>query len=89
VPMVQWAEKLGFDEIYLVGCDGVFTNGIDDHFMPYYSEVDLNYPTRNNECVKRAHEMISRNAKAKIFNATVGGIIDNYPRVKLEDILNG
>ena len=89
VLMVQWAEKLGFDQIYLLGCDGNFTNGIDDHFMPYYSEVDLNYTTRNNECVKRAHEMISRNVKAKIYNATVGGVVENYPRVNLAEVLNG
>ena len=89
VPMVQWAEQLGFDEAFLIGCDGVFTDGITDHFMPYYKEVDANYQTRNNECVKRAHAMIERNCKMKVYNATAGGVIENYPRVDLETVLNG
>lgn len=89
VTMVQWAEKLGFDEIYLVGCDGEFTDGITDHFMPYYKEVDREYRTRNGECIKRAHKMIEQSCKAKVFNATVGGSIENYPRVDLRKVLNG
>jgi hypothetical protein len=88
VPMAQWAERLGFDKIYLVGCDGVFTDGITDHFMPYYDEVDLNYVSRNNECVQKAHEMIARSCKAEVYNATIGGIIENYPRVDLKEVLS-
>lgn len=87
--MVQWAVKLGFDEIYLVGCDGNYTDGTDDHFMPYYSEVDLNYRARNNECVDEAHKTIARCCPVPVYNATVGGIIENYPRVDLRKVLNG
>lgn len=89
VTMVQWAEKLGFDEIYLVGCDGVFTDGVSDHFMPYHKKIDINYKERNDRCIRLAHELIQRSCTVPIYNATVGGVIENYERVFLEDVLSG
>lgn len=89
VTMTQWAVKLGFDEIYLVGCDGVFTDGITDHFMPYHKKIDSSYKERNDRCVRLAHEMIERSCSIPVYNATIGGFIENYPRVDLQHILKG
>ena len=85
--MVQWAVKLGYDEIYLLGCDGEFTDGVTDHFMPYYKSVDRDYVERNNKCVRRAHELIKRSCKIPVYNATIGGSVEAYPRVSLDSII--
>lgn len=80
--MAQWAVKLGFGEIVLAGCDGHFTNGVDDHFMPYYNRVDLQYVERNNRNVKAAHELIKTSCPIPVYDATINGYL-NYPRVEL------
>lgn len=87
VTMVQWAEKLGYDEIYLVGCDGEFTDGVTDHFMPYYKSVDSGYAERNNSCINNAHKIIKESCSAPIYNATIGGSIEVYPRVNIYELL--
>lgn len=89
VPMVQWAVKLGFKKIYLVGCDGEFTDGIHDHFMPYYKSVDSGYIDRNNRCVKMAHELIKRSCPIPVVDCTVGGKLNIWERADLTDVLNG
>lgn len=89
VTMAQWAVNLGFEEIYLVGCDGTFTDGITDHFMPYYKTVDSGYLERNNKCVRMAHELIKRSCPIPVYNATLGGCIENHPRVDIFEILKG
>lgn len=89
VTMAQWAVKLGFDEIYLVGCDGNFTNGKDDHFMPYYETVDTGYVERNNRCFQLAHELIKRSCPVPIYNATIGGYLEVHPRADFYEIVKG
>ena len=84
--MAIWAVELGFDEIVLVGCDGKYTVPTEDHFTPdYYAVVDGEYEKRNNECVQRAHKIISENCPIPVYDATVDGHLDFYPKVRLED----
>lgn len=78
--MAQWAVKLGFEEIMLVGCDLGFTNGVDDHFTAYYPRVDSGYVERNNSFTLAAHEFIKANCPIPVYNATVGGRLEIYPR---------
>jgi hypothetical protein len=86
--MVLWAVELGFGEIVLVGCDGKYTNPREDHLHPdYYSVVDGEYEKRNNECVRQAHEVIAANCPVPIYDATVNGSLDFYPKVRLEAIV--
>lgn len=71
--MAQWAVKLGATEIRLVGCDGKFTNGKDDHFMPYYEGVDAGYVERNNSHVLAAQKLIKANCPVPVLDFTLGG----------------
>lgn len=72
--MAQWAVKLGATEIYLIGCDGKFTNGKDDHFMPYYENVDAGYVERNNSHVRAAQELIKANCPVPVRDMTPYGL---------------
>ena len=84
--MVQWAEKLGYDEIFLTGCDAKYTDGKTDHFDEnYYHEVDQTYTERNNRQTLAAHTFILNNCKLPIYDATVGGSLTCYPKVNIWD----
>src|SRR5690349_8594357 len=86
--MCIWAVELGYTEIVLVGCDGKFTTPAEDHFDPeYYKAIDGEYAKRNNDCVRRAHEVIVANCPVHIYDATVDGSLDTYPKVRLEEIV--
>src|SRR5690348_846457 len=86
--MVVWAVELGYTEIVLVGCDGKFTTPAEDHFDPgYYKAIDGEYAKRNNDCVRRAHEVIAADCPVRIYDATVNGSLDFYPKVRLEEIV--
>lgn len=91
-PAAQIAIWMGFDEIYFVGCDLGFDKPVH-HFYPnavgWYKgdkrQIDLR--TRR---VILAHELIKEWAEmkgVKVYNATDGGELEVYPRVRLEDIL--
>lgn len=86
--MAIWAVELGYQEIVLVGCDGKFTTPAEDHFDPgYYKAIDGEYAKRNNDCVRRAHEIIKANCPIPVLDATVNGYLDFYPKVRLEEIV--
>ena len=85
--MAIWAVELGYQEIVLVGCDGKYTTPEQDYFVPdYYMAVDGEYAHRNNNCVRQAHEIIQANCPIPVLNATVGGVLEMYPRVNLEKL---
>ena len=92
-PMVQLAEWMGFDPIYLLGIDAnwkPFENGKDpNHFVDDYGHGSN--PTEGrvmwwNEAARKSHAFIARNATSKIYNATVGGAVEAYPRVDINDL---
>lgn len=87
--MTQWAVRLGYKEIVLIGCDLNFTNGIDDHFMKYYNRVDDNYVERNESHARAAHELIKKCCPVPVCNATIGGALEAYPRVDIHEMLRG
>jgi hypothetical protein len=85
--MAIWAVELGYQEIVLVGCDGKFTTPREDHFdEDYYKAWDTDYARRNNANIQKAHDIIQENCPIPIFDATVGGHLTQYPKVKLEDV---
>ena len=87
VTMAIWAVELGYQEIVLVGCDGHFSDPKEDHFVEdYYQTVDQNYVTRNNENIRKAHELIDQYCPIPIYDATVNGHLNFYPKVRLEDV---
>lgn len=88
VTMVNWAVILGYGEIVLVGCDGLFTDPKKDHFVPnYYRKVDGEYVQRNNELIQKAHDLIARCCPVRVLDATVGGSLTQYPKVILEELV--
>ena len=79
--MAQWAVKLGYREIVLVGCDLNYTDGITDHFMPYYENVDKEYYIdRATFSTIKAHEFIRDYCPIPVYNATIGGTLNIHPR---------
>lgn len=88
--MAQWAVLLGYDEIYLLGCDGRYGNGKDDHFSAdYYREVDADYKARNETNVAWAHRIIWRSCPIPIYDATINGALTIYKKVDLRSVLDG
>lgn len=84
--MAIWAVELGFKEIVLVGCDGHFNTPKDDHFVDdYYKAWDFDYANRNNINVNLAHHIITNFCPVPVYDATVGGKLTCYPKVRLED----
>jgi hypothetical protein len=85
---IQIAVKEGFDEIYLVGCDLGYKDGKSNHFDPEY-EIGYQRKARyaNNNTL-RAHKIAMRDSPIPIYNCTIGGNLDVYPRMRMEDVLN-
>ena len=82
-PVLQLAVLNGATEIYLVGCD-LFT-GKNDHY-------DSNYPAFadwrvRNEIEAYLHTVSAMSSPVPIFNATIGGSLEVYPRVDIFEIL--
>lgn len=83
--VLQLAILAGATEIYLVGCD--LFNGINDHF-------DGNYPAfvdqlGRNQIETHIHTVAKRSSPVPIYNATIGGSLEIYPRVDLLEVLKG
>ena len=77
-----------FDVVYLVGCDMGYLTNAPRHF-------DANYTARVGELrearyteldILAAHMICAREFRGRIFNATVGGFLEVYPRVNFESL---
>jgi hypothetical protein len=77
-----------FDTVYLVGCDMGYRENEVNHFDPNYTQgVGELRDARYNELdILAAHMIAARSFPNRIFNATVGGYLEVYPRVRLEDV---
>jgi hypothetical protein len=98
-PMMQQSIKLGFTELYLLGCDldwHVLTSDTDsNHFNREYEvhlEVHAESKSKfNNDLGRAMHELAyawCREHGIWAWNATDGGSLDVYPRVNLCDVLS-
>lgn len=77
---------LEFDTVYLVGCDMGYRQGTVNHFDKNYTEGlgelrDARYTELD---ILQAHMIAAREFPGRIFNATVGGFLEVYPRVEYE-----
>ena len=74
--MMQMAVLKGYEEIVLVGCDltGAHVSKDDN------GKVET-------ERLKRVHEIAFRSCPIPVYNATIGGALEIYPRVKIKDLL--
>lgn len=87
---------MGFDEIYLLGCDMNFSdNKTDNHF---YNEIDARQKKRDkndwnlwNKIVFRSYEAaktVFEHNERVIYNATRGGKLEVFPRVDFESLFS-
>ena len=93
---LQIAVQKNYNPIYLVGCDGGYTDNEDkNHFTTGYLRIDARTAQQarvDNETLQMGHAVAQRECKArgiKVFNATVGKtVIKGWPYVDLEDVIN-
>ncbi len=96
-PAMQQAIKLGYNELYLLGCDLNYhiPAGEDDcnHFsLDYDGDLELRAQKQAdyfNALGLAMHQLAlewCEKAGIKVYNATVGGKLEVYPRVVLEDV---
>lgn len=91
---MQVAVKLGATEIILLGCDLEYKDKSPSHMHPNYEhggEQPAFYASRNAFFGHiQALNWIRRKKKdVKVINATVGGLLELWPRQSLADILGG
>lgn len=89
-PAMQIAVLHGATEIYLLGCDLGYGNAVGhDHFITDYSLNKKPLGAWDVENVNYCHVVAKRSSPVPIYNATIGGDLDVYPRVDLREVING
>ena len=99
---LQLAYSFGFKHVALIGCDHSFHTKGPDHKLVKSGETDPNHfdPTyfsggmpwqlpsidESEESYLRANRFYKYDRR-KIYNCTVGGMLDIYPRISLEQFL--
>ena len=90
VPMtIQLAIQEGFDEVYLLGCDLGHKAGTSNHFHPDYAltrGITAEKAIKRNEANTMGHQFIYNNSPIPIYNATIGGELEVYPRVDFDSL---
>ncbi len=89
--LMQIAVYMGFEEIYLLGCDCNQAVGKVNHFMENGHEESADKLATSADRNIFGHIEIKKFCDArgvKVFNATRGGALEVYPRVKLEEVLS-
>ena len=95
--VLQQAYHEGWDPIYLVGFDlgYVATTDIDpNHFDPKYTnrqydEVRAFHEEETHKAMHVAAEQAFTKKGVKVYNATIGGKLETYPRVDFRSIFKG
>jgi hypothetical protein len=85
---IQLAVLQGYSPIYLLGCDlGYQDRGKNSHFSSDYVQTPEFLRPKNyaNLDTLQGHIIAKRSSKVPIYNATVGGELEVYPRVKLDN----
>jgi hypothetical protein len=87
--MLQIA-AMEYDEIYLLGCDlGYTPDRTKNHAIPDYTLDDSNKVRMDNGNMQTLHDMARRSSPVPIYNATIGGCLEVYPRVDIYELLKG
>lgn len=82
---------LGFKDIYFIGVDNNYL-GSKTHFEKSSSDYDFDYESalRTQQAMDAGYDAVAKISKkmgVSIYNATRGGQVKAFPRVKLEDVL--
>lgn len=87
--VLQLAVYMGFKEIYLIGSDCNYEQGVKS-LTDYRSEKEIAKGSGQGEKMIQAFEVAAEWAKrnhVKICNVTRGGMLEAFPRENLEDVL--
>lgn len=85
--LLQIAYYMGFEEIYLLGADCSYS-GDKKHFVEHGNlPNNLNIATFRLTASYQCAQAFAQINNLKIFNATRGGMLEVFPRVRLEDVL--
>lgn len=82
---VQIAAQLGYSPIYLVGCDLGYEDGRPSHFDEGYEHGREQEARYANLDTLAAH-MVAARSRDDIYNATIGGALEVFPRVEFESL---
>lgn len=82
---IQLAFQQGYSPIYLLGCDLGYEDGKPSHFDPNYEHGQEQEARYANMDTLAAHMVASRSG-AEIYNATIGGSLEAYPRMEFESL---
>jgi hypothetical protein len=88
--LLQVAAHLGFREIYLLGCDCSYAADPSKQHFAESGHIDSNAAIIGGLQI-RAYEkakQVCDKLGIKVFNATRGGVLEVFPRVDLDDIVN-
>ena len=87
--LIQIAVYMGFKEIYLLGCDCSYKKGGNNHVVESGHVDKYDYLNRKKMVIgyEKAEEY-ARNNGVDIYNATRGGELEVFRRVRLEDVLS-
>ena len=87
--MIQIASTvLDYDEIYLIGCDLGYTSKQElNHAIPEYTTDKRDKSEIDNGNMLHLHKMAKKCCPIPIYNATVGGELEVYPRVDIWKML--
>lgn len=86
---LQLAAYMGFSEIYLIGVDCNYQQGGQNNYFYKENKKD-NIDHRENEMILayRAAEQYAKAHGIKIYNATRGGMLEEFERVDFDDLFH-
>lgn len=84
-PMMQYAVLMGFTELYLLGCD-LWGDGLNHFSESYVEKEDVERRNRDNLWL---HQMAKHSCPVPVYNATLGGSLEIWPRVDMRKVLDG
>lgn len=86
--LIQLAVYMGFREIYLLGCDCNYPKGEKNHFVEsgFIDKNAASNPVRMRVGYAKAKEYADAHG-IKIVNCTRGGMLEVFPRMALEEVL--
>ena len=87
--LIQLAHYMGFSEIYLLGVDCNYKKGRVNHIFEYGDKDSEHQDSQYQRMIKGYELLVKKKDELpyKIYNATRGGMLELFPRVKLEDIV--
>jgi hypothetical protein len=88
--MLQVASTMDYDEICLIGCDlGYSRDRTRNHFVSDYNLTDRKDPVEHEANSLKAHQVAAKCCPIPVYNCTIGGALEVYPRRNLIDVLKG